>query len=167
MVDYGLDRTCLIALKGNITFHKYVKVYEHDYKYTAFKNVLVKVKEEGLLFTYKKNDELIDYVYDYLKVWRIETEGKEIFNINTDSVLLPRFKSVHVMPGDNYYVVDTEGKWNERDFGILPVDDEEAADELAGYLNYQEDKINMLLGYYNLYNKPDGDVELKEKNMGD
>ena len=160
MVEYGLDRTCLIALKGNITFHKYVKVYEHDYKYTVFKNVLVKVKEEGLLFTYKQNGELIDYRYDYSKVWRIETEGKEIFNISTDSVLLPRFKSVHSMPGDNYYVVDTEGEWNERDFRILPVNDEESADELAGFLNYQEDKINTLLGFYNLFIRPEGDMEL-------
>ena len=64
------------------------------------------------------------------------------------------------MPGDNYYVVDTEGKWNERDFGILPVDDEEDADELAEYLNYQENKINMLLGFYNLFIKPEGSVKV-------
>ena len=76
MVDFGLDRTALLALKGNVTFHENVKIYEHDYKYMEFKNVLVKIKEEGLIITYKDNGQLVDYCYDYSKLWRIESSDK-------------------------------------------------------------------------------------------
>lgn len=156
MVDFGLDRTALLALKGNVTFHENVKIYEHDYKYMEFKNVLVKIKEEGLIITYKDNGQLVDYCYDYSKLWRIESSDKVIFKLTDDVFLNPRFKTVHAMPGDNYYVVDTEQNWNENSFEILPVKNESVADELVEFLNDREDKINVLTGFYNLFIKEDG-----------
>ncbi len=156
MVDYGLDRTALIALKGNVTFHENVKVYEHDYKYTEFKNVFVKIKEEGLIFTYKKDGEFVDYRYDYMNLSRIEASDKVLFKLNDEVYLNPRFKAVHAMPGDDYYVVDSEQNWNDTTFEIVSVQDGKTAENLADFLNHQEDKMNVLNCFYNLFTKDDG-----------
>ena len=141
-----MDATsCVIELKGNITFHEKLRVYQNDNEFWEFDNCRVIVQETQLLITMQSDGDLKDYSIKYDKVWMLDASPKIIKPISFDNKCgWNRFKYVHSLPSDNHYVTDTFQDYFEDSFKIFSVvEGEESAKDIVRFLNNQEEKVNM------------------------
>lgn len=142
----SMDGTsCVIALKGNITFHETLRVFQNDYEFWEFHDCRVVVQDNDLLITMKTDGRFQDYTIDYEKVWRIGASPKMMVPLNFEyHVGRDRFKVVHSLPSDTYYVTDTFKDYFADTFKIFSVEEGKSkANGICDFLNRQEERVNL------------------------
>lgn len=142
-----IDATgCVIELKGNITFHETLRVYQNDWEFWEFHNCRVVVQENDLLITMKQEGEMKNFTIKYDHISTVEASPKMDVPIDFEyQVGRYRFKVVHSMPGDDWYVVDAFQEYFDYSFRIFSVEEgEEKAECIARFLNRQDETVNLL-----------------------
>lgn len=142
-----IDATgCVIELKGNITFHETLRVFQNDWEFWEFHNCRVVVQENDLLITMKQDGEMKNVSITYDRISTVDGSPKMEVPVDFEyQVGKYRFKVVHSMPGDNYYVVDAFQEYFEYSFGIFSVEEgEEKAGCIARFLNRREEELHIL-----------------------